>query len=1066
MQISDSMYFTEEKLRKALESIEPYRYRDLIPIQEFWMGSDEENNVGERPSQVAYRSLWRQGELWSGRENYVWLNQTVEIPKNWKERKVVGIFQFGRISERYGEFEALLYVNQVPYQGVGTWHEEVIFPAGTAGRVRLDFRLWAGLEGDGKVRQQTHRFCQARIGWLDEAVDDFYYTFRAALETVQKLPKEDPERIFLLERLNEAYRALDLRTPGGEEFYRSIELAGKKLKEELDRRGSRSPVVIRALGHSHIDVAWLWRLAHTREKAARTFSTMLTLMEQYPEFVFLQSQPQLYQYLKQDYPDLYQRIRQAAAAGNWEANGGMWLEADCNIISGESLVRQLLLGKAFFERELQAKSNVLWLPDVFGYSWALPQILKKSGIDSFMTIKISWNQYNQMPHDTFWWSGIDGTRVLTHFMSTPDPSGRHGYTYSGMMDPASAMGAWELYREKDVCQELLLAYGYGDGGGGVNRDMLEMRRRLENMPGHPRVVPGSAGAYFEGLTEFVEGSGQELAVWDGELYLEYHRGTYTSQAAGKRFNRKLELKLREVEWLSVAAALIQKQWALYPAKELQQAWEILLRNQFHDILPGSSIKEVYEDSTEEYQKAEKILQTVEEKILSFLGTESGREGKAGVSGEGQKEYVLFNGSSFERRELVWIPARDGMEQGNWFEEGENCLKAVKTKEGWLVDPGKIGPGNVKNLYFRKISAPLEAGWGENEDTAVCREEAWTQELITSDYRFQWNEKGQLISLYDRSQKREVLASGEAGNRLVVYEDRPLNYDAWDIDLFYQEKPYEVDRLTEARVIRFGLATEVQMKWRYQSSRIFQTMRVREGSRRIDFETEVDWQEHQQLLRVLFPLNIRSHEAVFDIQFGNVKRPTHSNTSWDMAKFECVGHQWADLSETGYGVALMNDCKYGYSGKGHTLGLSLIKSGICPDANADLGRHLFTYSLYPHEGSWQEAGVHKEAFHLNSPLKVWEGKLQEAFPVVAVDVPYVMIDSVKKAEHADALILRLHEYTGRRGRAAVVTSFPVAAWQEVNLMEEPEGELQQGKMEFDIRPYEIKTFIVQIIQKTM
>lgn len=1036
------MLFTIDKLKRNIRKLDGLRYRDRRSLGVFAMSEVSEGRVGERPEEVSCCKEFRKGDFWSGRGDYVWIKREVLFPEEWTGRKIAGLFHFGKTGEGLNSgFEALLYIDGVPYQETGSYHEEVIFPADCAGRtVELAFRMWAGLEGGGEPAVQIHQYQQADICVLDEVADDFYYSSRAVAETVEMLNPDSSIRADLLKALDRSHYAIDWRVPGSDAFYTSLKEALVILKEEVQKIPFESSVTVHTIGHSHIDVAWLWRLRHTREKAARTFSTMCTLMEQYPEFTFIQSQPQLYQYIKKDYPGIYDRIRNAVKAGKWEPNGGMWVEADCNIISGESMVRQLLQGKDFFQKEFGAISNVLWLPDVFGYSWALPQILKKSGIDVFMTIKISWNQYNQMPHDTFWWRGIDGSEVLTHFMTTPALEDSGAYTYNGKINPESVLGAWDLYHDKEVNQDLLLAYGYGDGGGGVNRDMLEMGRHLRKMPGLPRVEPGKAGEYFETLLTTVRKSDRYVHTWDGELYLEYHRGTYTSQARNKRYNRKLELKLREVEWLAAAAAAKQKTFGSYPAEEIKEVWEILLRNQFHDIIPGSSIHEVYEDCEIEYEYAFSRLRDAEQKVLDIL-CDYAPEGCAAV----------VNNSSYLCSELVYIPDRGEGKNGSWYTEDNVVLETLRQGNGWLVRVPEVQPTGFLNLYFK-----------EDGKTAMCSvQETWAKTVETPFYRICWNKKGQITSLYDKENDREVLASGETGNRLVVYEDRPLRFDAWDVDIFYQEKYYEVEDLKQVQVETSDFMKTVSMRWQYQNSVIEQEMRLYRDSRRIDFVTHVDWQEQQQLLRVLFPVDIRSSEATFDIQYGNVKRPTHQNTSWDMAKFETVGHQWADLSETDYGVSLMNDCKYGYNAKNNVLGLSLIKSGIYPDTTADQGVHTFTYALYPHKGSWQEAGVQKEAWYLNNPLWVLPGSVATQESFCRLDVEHIAIDCVKKAEASDEIIIRVHEYEGKRGKAVLKTGFDVESWQETNLMEDGIGEVKKGSIAFTIKPYEIKTFKIKM-----
>ncbi|MEI7028169.1 alpha-mannosidase [Paenibacillus sp. y28] len=1050
------MFWTIEKLTQRLKELSPYRYRDAIGLNDWSFRIDEEKQNGARPPAEGSWSTITKGERWKGRDLYVWLRRQVHIPDAWSGRTVVGLFDFGKTGDYHNSgFESLLYVNGSPYQGVDSNHHEVFLPKDAAGETAdLCFRLWSGLEGGGVPADQEHQFKQADLAWLDEAADDLYYTGRAMLDTAKTLGENDPQRHGLLQAVDRAFLLLDWSKPGSEQFYTSVTAAGSSLREALSAWEKKHGVTVHCIGHTHIDVAWLWRLTHTREKAARSFSTVLRLMEKYPEYVFLQTQPQLYAYIKNDYPDIYEQIKARVKEGRWEAGGAMWLEADCNLPSGEALVRQILYGTRFLREEFGAECSYLWLPDVFGYSWALPQILKKSGIDTFMTTKIGWNQYNRLPHDTFRWRGIDGSEVLTYVVTTP-PSAEHtgwSYTYNGFIEPYSVQGIWNKYRDKELNQDLLLAYGYGDGGGGVNRDMLEMRRRLEVMPGLPHVVPSRADDFFQKLQHTVQATDQYVHTWDGELYLEYHRGTYTSQAYNKRMNRKLELLYRESEWIQVLNSIAGQSWSSYPASKLNQGWEIVLRNQFHDIIPGSSITEVYEDSRLEYEEADRlgreVWQTAAQQ-LTAAGDEAALEGKSGCS------WTVFNSASFDRSELVYIPAPQDSCEGSWKDGEGRLLKADRVEGSWQVMMEEVPALGCTTITWS--AEPAEA-----TDTSPFTYTGHS--LTTPFYILAWNEAGQLTRIYDREAKREVLAAGQLGNVLQIFEDKPVNYEAWDIDIFYGEKQRSFQQLEALELLECGQhRAVVGFKWAYMDSAISQRLIVYAHSRRIDFDTEADWHEQRQLLKAAFPVSVRSTEATFDIQFGNVKRPTHWNTSWDYARFETVGHQWADLSERGYGVSLLNDCKYGYDVKDNVLRLTLIKSALHPDPHADQGRHVFTYSLLPHQGDWVAGQTAQEAWALNNPLTCHPGaaavSCQSLFRCSA---DYVTVDAVKKAEDSDCLIVRLHEFTGARGSVRLTSAFSLVSWQETDLMERPIGKRhEQSAAEFDIEPYEIKTFLIEL-----
>ncbi|MFD0673842.1 alpha-mannosidase [Cohnella sp. GCM10027633] len=1055
------MFWEIEKLAARIKELGPLRYREersLLPLRAM---EDAAGENGARPPEGwASWPAVGEGFRWKARDRYLWLCREIAVPEEWPEgREALVRFNFGRLTPLTEEgFESLLYVDGKPYQGVDANHEEIFLPAGPPGRRHLlQFRLWSGLEFGGRPEEQERELRLFSLCWLDPAADDLYYTATAALDAVRVLEERDPRRRELLTALDRAFRLLDWSRPGSEAFYASVREAAERLRTGVEAiaEGENSSVVVRAIGHTHIDVAWLWRLRHTREKAARSFSTVLRLMEKYPDYVFLQSMPQLYAYVREDYPDVYAQIRERVREGRWEAGGAMWLEADCNLPSGESLVRQIAAGTRFFRDEFGTECEYLWLPDVFGYCAQLPQILSKSGIRVMMTTKISWNQYNRIPHDTFLWRAPDGTDIVAHFMTTPMKEEESGdyYTYNGHLTPRTVDGAWRNYRDKDVNQELILAYGYGDGGGGVNRDMLELRRRLARMPGLPRVETGRADDYFRGLERRVRESDRYVHEWIGELYLEYHRGTYTSQAALKRENRRLELRLRRAEWLLSWLSCSGKAAATEEAAErIGSSWTILLRNQFHDILPGSCTAEVAVDAMAEYAEARGYLDHAEKLLLGGL-VGSANDGAAAASGGGTP-YILFNAAAWPNREPVLLPG-NGPDGGRlaFRDAGGETLASQRTADGWLVVPPE-----VPAFGTAEFEAVVDASRTDERREDPFRYAEGS--LDTPFYDIRWNEHGQLTRLYDKTFRREALLPGERGNVLQAFEDKPLQFDAWDIDIFYGEKRSEIRDLKGVRLEESGpVRAVVRFEWTYGDSVIAQRLIAYARGRRIDFATEIDWQESQQLLKAAFHVNVRAPEATYDMPFGPTKRPTHWNTSWDYARFESAGHQWADLSERGYGISLLNDCKYGYDVKDRTMRLSLIKSGIYPDPEADRGQHRFTYALLPHGGDWVEGETAPEAWRLNDPMLAVQGRrLGPPSPIAVEAPPTVQVDAVKPAEDGRGLIVRLHEYGG--GQATVRLGYldGVAACEETDLLERPLGAAAREGESFAIAlaPHEIRT----------
>ncbi len=1037
------MFLTGRKLERRIREIEKYRYRDVTGLESFEAAEDCEGIVNPAiPSFDACETI-RTGETWKGRDRYLWLHKAITVPSEWKGRKIVGIFDFGKTGDGNNSgFESMLYVNGRMYQGVDVNHKEAFLDDALCGtKADLVFRLWSGLEGGGVPAEQEHRIARADLAWLDEKADDFYYTASMVWQTLGELDDSRPEKHELLKALDSACHCIDWSDPGSGAFYESLHQADDALNESIAAMDKHSMINVHCVGHTHIDTAWLWRLKHTREKCSRSFSTVLRLMEQYPEYIFLQTQPQLYEYMKEEFPDIYENIKKRVQEGRWEADGAMWVEADCNLTSGESLTRQILIGSRFLQEEFGRDVHYLWLPDVFGYSWALPQILKKAGIDTFMTTKISWNQYNRMPHDTFIWKGIDGSEVLTHFITTPEPGNPRDswfYTYNGKLLPRTVKGVWDAYRDKQVNKDLLISFGYGDGGGGVNRDMLEYRRRLDKIPGLPNVRISTAREYFEKLHDTIEHTNQYVHTWDGELYLEYHRGTYTSQGYNKRMNRKMELLYRRTEWLTVMDALHAGSLAGAQQEQLTKGWKHILTDQFHDIIPGSSIHEVYEDSREDYKYIEGIARGVEQQACQNLFVPE------------KNTFTVINASGWTKHEIVTV---EGDAEGYFRDAEGNGLLSQKGHGVTYVEVKDVPAMGTKTIVFEAAKRDVPKAAFTVSD----------REIETPYYQISMNQYGQIAKLYDKTNSRSVLPKGQRANVLQVFEDKPLDNDAWDIDIFYQEKMREIVELEVFEITQMGpLRLTVHLEWKYMNSYISQDMILYSSSRRIDFETRVDFHEQHQLLKAAFPVDIRSTYGTFDVQYGNVRRPNHWNTSWDMAKFETVAHRWADLSERGYGVSLLNDCKYGHDIKDNVMRISLLRAGTSPDYLQDQGEHVFTYSLLPHKGDFVEGETVQEAFALNEPMQAAAGKSVLAYDsFLSFDNEQVELDAVKKSEDGRYLVIRFHEFAGSAQQVAVKTGFSWRAWAEGDLRERAVASFTQDEIRMKLHAYEIKTILIEI-----
>lgn len=1044
------MFFTEEKVQKRIDELVKYIYKEKIPIRniKYYVGDVKK---AETPYYDDFN--WTQiekGNLWGGYDVYAWFRGKVEIPENLINNKIALIIKLANPNIIVNDnFEALVYVNGNIVQGSDINHQEVILPQ----KIKDERKLIIAVKAWSTLRDEKHYFMGFDLVNIDDYTEDLYFSMKTAFETAKVLGTSTVVGTSIINILDKTCGFIDWRVPGSEAFYKSIEHALKYLKSSLDGiSGSEIRPSVTCIGHSHIDIAWLWRFKHTREKAARTFYTVLNLMDHYPEYRYLQSQPQLYKFIKEDYPEIFENIKSMIKEGKWEAEGGMWVEADCNLISGESIIRQLLYGTRFFKEEFGVKNKILWLPDVFGYSWALPQILKKSGFKYFMTTKISWNQFNRPQYDTFIWRGIDGTEILSHFITTPAMDSAPFYTYNGDISPKSIMGVWANYREKEINnKELLISFGYGDGGGGPTKEMLETARRLKNMPGIPACNIGKALPFFERLEEQIKNN-QHLPVWDGELYLEYHRGTYTSQAQNKKYNRKSEILYHDAEMFNTFANIINTNYR-YPSEMLNKGWELILLNQFHDVLPGSSIHEVYEDSEKIYQDILNIGNKCKNNALDEIVSNINISGKA---------VIVFNSLSWERSDYVKIKLEDYDDVAIY--DGNEKLEAqviYENNEKYLLVYAKNVPScGYKTLYIRIDNEKNNGLFKSSINVSKYFME-------NNFFKIKLNDAGQIEFIYDKINKRNVLNG--TGNVFQAFEDKPLNYDAWDIDIFYKDKMYDINELIDVFVEEEGPERgTLHLKWKYMNSYIDQKIIIYDKIPRIDFDTTIDWHEEQTLLKVAFPVDIRATKATYEIQFGNVERPTHWNTSWDYARFETVGHKWVDLSQGDYGVSILNDCKYGHDIKDNVMRLTLIKSAISPDPAADKRLHKFLYSLYPHAENWYAGDTTREAYCVNYPLQyvlsdLNKGILDDRMPFIEVDAKNVIIETIKKAENNDYIVIRLYEYGNRRSNVILSFFTEIKEAYECDLMEEIKKPINfiNNQIYFEINPYEIKTFMVKL-----
>lgn len=1059
-------FWTAEKIGRRLQLLEASQvvYRRSVELPPFRYCELEQTGF-EPPQPLVGRDVERHGwqgiepnTFWGKRYTNFMLSTTFIVPADWPAEMPVALYLPLGESGDFSHPEALAYIDGVAYAACDRHHQEILLPAAWRDGVEhlLDLYGWSGLFGMMVNPGTPALFMRpCKVVLIDQPTRDFLVTVRVALETANRLDDDHPAKGHLLNALDAAFKVLDTRSPAvhnlenlsivptnsvafGDDFYASVPAAHAVLKEGIAKAGPALDVEVIGTGHAHIDVAWLWTLSVTRQKAGRTFYTVLRLMEQFPEYHFTQSQPQLYDYVRKDYPALFEGIKQRVAEGRWEPIGGMWVEADCNLSGPESLARQFLLGRTFFRQHFgpDAESPVLWLPDVFGYAWNLPQLIKEAGLEYFFTIKIGWSQYNRLPYDSFWWQGLDGTKVLTHFSTTPDFR-TYISTYNAMATPEQNLGTWQNFQQKELQHTLLMAFGYGDGGGGPTREMLENIREMANFPGLPRMRNGSVIEFYRKMEAE---AGDRLPTWNGELYLELHRGTYTTQSRNKRANRKSEFLLHDAELLATLAHLTVAGY-VYPQETLHKAWELVCLNQFHDIIPGSSIAPVYVESQAQYAEVRRMAERVIDEALAALTP---------VDAWG----VVVNPTSFARSDLAFLPLAEGEEQGGpTLTVNGRTVIAQAIRGGLLLDVGELPPFSVTPLRVDAPAAPAP-------QTGML--EVAPDRLENAFVRVELNADGDITRIYDKVNACEVLPAGAVANQFQAHEDRPLNWEAWDVDIFLRDKMWLAEPATSIQVVEAGpLRAALEIRRRILSSEYIQRISLCHNSPQIDVVTDIDWRERAIFLKVAFPVDVLSPKATYEIQWGNTERPTHWNTSWDWARFETCAQKWVDLSEGGYGVSVLNDCKYGHDIKDNVIRISLLRGPGSPDPTADLGHHTFAYSILPHAGGWDERTV-RAAYALNDPLIARKGAGQgvkgEIVPLVACDAPNVIIETVKWAEDGNGIIVRLYDTLRRRGPITLTTSFPLKAAVRTNLLEEEKYPLtvEGSRIRYNIRPFEIVT----------
>lgn len=1029
----DDRTLVEGRLERALHQfVRPAQYAARTPLTvSVWHVPGEPVPVAEAIG--ADFAPFTAGSEWGKPWSTSWFRLRGAVPEEWSGRRVEVVVDPGFTGQGPGfQAEGMLYDHLgVPLKGVHPRNRHLALAHPAAGGEPVDLLLEAAANpavlehgfaptplGDVLTAgdRPLYRFASADLAVLDEEVWHLVLDIEVLSELMHELPDDRSRRHEILRALESMLDALDLHDVSG------TAAAGRAaLAEVLARPASASAHRISAAGHAHIDSAWLWPLRETVRKASRTFANVTALARDYPELVFACSQAQQYAWMKEHQPHIWERIKEAVAAGQWSPVGSMWVESDANMPGGEALARQLVHGKRFFEEELGVETEEIWLPDSFGYTAAFPQLAKLAGVKWFLTQKLSWNQHNKMPHHTFWWEGIDGTRVFTHFPPVD--------TYNAQLHARQLAHAEKNFADKGLATRSLVPFGWGDGGGGPTREMLERARRLRDLEGSPRVTVEKPSAFFAAAEEEY---GERAPVWSGELYLELHRATYTTQAKTKQGNRRSEHLLRETELWATAASLRSPSYR-YPYERLDRVWKTVLLHQFHDILPGSSIAWVHREARDTYEEVRAELADLVADAVTSLG---GAEG-----------LVALNSSPYDRVQVIELDAA----AAGVLPSGARLQELGEGRAAVLARSPGLGAGLLDGAAVPERAVTAEA----SDSGGLVLDNGLLRVVVDGD--------GLVSSVHDLVAGREVLVPGARANLLQLHPDHPNHWDAWDIDRHYRNTRTDLTAADSVSLVEEGpLRAAVRVVRSFGKSTVVQELRIAAGARQIDIDTEVDWQESEKVLKAAFPLDVHAERSTAEIQFGHVHRATHDNTSWDAARFEICAHRWLRVAEPGYGVALLNDSTYGHDvtrtphpeGLGTTVRLTLLRAPHSPDPHTDLGVHRFRYALAP--GAEVTDAV-REGLALNLPLRAAVAPVVPA--LVSTGHPAVTVESVKLAEDRSGdVIVRLYESAGGRARTRLTVSFPVTEARITDLLERPlhPAATDEDGLVLDLRPFQILT----------
>jgi len=1020
----------EEILRDRIESIRPWIFPDTVPLEGWSFRPFRYTHAAQREFVGDAWQPIEVGRTWGGPDMSALFRCRARLPERFRGKKVALKVYFGG--------DGLLRVGGKAYHGLDPFRDTVFMADCASGAEEYDLEvesyvMWHFGEGTVKTFEIS---CWAAF---DPEINDAYWDLRTAFNLMMTESLETDAVDFLRKVLDEATCRVDQRC-NDPRAIREMALEAQRVVRENVYKGNRfrKEGLVHLTGNSHLDLVYLWTHAEFVRKIGRTHATALRLLEQYPDYVFTQSQPHMYNLMKQHYPELYEQVRARVKEGRWEAVGAFWVEPDCNLISGEAMVRQLLHGIRFYQQEFGITPRTAWIPDVFGNSWTMPQILVKAGLRYFVTHKMSvWNDTNRWTLNAFWWESPDGSRIFAHVPTTH---------FIGTAEPDHIKEHWDRYSARVEIGESLYCYGWGDGGGGPDAEMLEYCKRYEALPG---LVPCTNSTVEHALERMrKKASTAELPVINDELYLEEHRGVYTTKGRLKKLNRYCEHLYRKAELFSCFSR------RPYPAGELQRGWREVLTNQFHDSLPGTHVTRAYHDLLESYRTATAIGQRAVREALEEIVS------RADTSGPGRAA-VVFNSLPFVRSTRVQAPCDradvhvldpDGREVPCQFSTDWETGATTLVFEAHNVPP-------VGYAVYRIVEGAGATGHAVSVSSGP---DGFV--LENSHLRSVVNPQGEIVSLVEKATGRELVDPERRANVLHLYEDIPGTFDAWDIEEHYAQHEFDLGAASVEIAEKGPLLAALLVTRRFRNSVLRQRIVLGAGARRLDFQTWVDWHEQHKLLKVRFHTPIRSRLATYDIAYGNIDRPTTRNNSYERAKFEVPGHEWMDLSQADRGLSLLTDSKYGYEAHGRMIALSLLKGPKYPDPVSDQEEHRFTYSLYPHAGGWRDAQTVREAGDLNDPVDVvlaeaHGGELPPRHAFVQLAANGVTLEAVKRAEDSDALIVRLVERHGGEELVVLTVDAPLAAAAECDLLEQESQSLQveeRQQVRILVRPYEIRT----------